>query len=115
MPKIKTANGIKDRKVVSRNEWIAARKKLLKAEKELTHRSDEIARQRQELPGFESISNIDSTSTREALRLPIFSAGARSCSSITSCSAPITPRAAHPAPPSPTDTTRSSLIWPIMM
>ena len=50
MPKIKTANGIKDRKVVSRNEWLAARKKLLKAEKELTHRSDEIARQRQELP-----------------------------------------------------------------
>jgi len=50
MPKIKTANGIKDRKVVSRNEWLAARKKLLKAEKELKHRSDEIARQRQELP-----------------------------------------------------------------
>ena len=50
MPKIKTANGIKDRKVVSRKEWLAARKKLLAKEKELTHRSDEIARQRQELP-----------------------------------------------------------------
>jgi predicted dithiol-disulfide oxidoreductase (DUF899 family) len=50
MPKIKTTNGIKDRKVVSRKEWLAARKKLLAKEKELTHRSDEIARQRQELP-----------------------------------------------------------------
>src|SRR2546430_3642248 len=37
-------------KVVSRNEWLAARLELLKAEKELTRRSDELARQRQELP-----------------------------------------------------------------
>jgi len=36
--------------VVSREEWLAARKKLLAAEKELTHRSDELAKQRQELP-----------------------------------------------------------------
>jgi predicted dithiol-disulfide oxidoreductase (DUF899 family) len=36
--------------VVSREEWIAARKKLLKDEKELTRRSDEVARKRQELP-----------------------------------------------------------------
>jgi len=32
-------------------EWLAARLKLLKAEKELTRRSDELARQRQECPG----------------------------------------------------------------
>src|SRR5438874_1983956 len=37
-------------KVVSPEEWIAARKKLLEAEKELTRRSDELARWRQELP-----------------------------------------------------------------
>src|SRR4051812_12587188 len=37
-------------KVVSREEWLAARKKLLAEEKELTHRSDELAKQRQELP-----------------------------------------------------------------
>src|SRR5215470_10175925 len=37
-------------KVVSREVWTTARKKLLAAEKELTHRSDELARQRQELP-----------------------------------------------------------------
>jgi predicted dithiol-disulfide oxidoreductase (DUF899 family) len=36
--------------VVSYDEWLAARLGLLKAEKELTRRSDELARQRQELP-----------------------------------------------------------------
>ena len=37
-------------KVVSREEWTSERKKLLADEKELTHRSDELARRRQELP-----------------------------------------------------------------
>jgi predicted dithiol-disulfide oxidoreductase (DUF899 family) len=50
MLKIKTVHGIEDRKIVSKNEWLAARMELLKAEKELTRRSDELARQRQELP-----------------------------------------------------------------
>src|SRR3989449_10061319 len=34
----------------TREEWLAARIKLLEAEKELTRRSDELARQRQALP-----------------------------------------------------------------
>jgi predicted dithiol-disulfide oxidoreductase (DUF899 family) len=34
----------------TRKEWLAARLKLLEAEKELTRRSDELARQRQQLP-----------------------------------------------------------------
>src|SRR5262245_19548966 len=37
-------------KTGTRKEWLAARLALLKAEKELTHRSDEVARRRQELP-----------------------------------------------------------------
>jgi predicted dithiol-disulfide oxidoreductase (DUF899 family) len=37
-------------KTATREEWLAARLKLLEAEKELTRRSDELARQRQELP-----------------------------------------------------------------
>jgi predicted dithiol-disulfide oxidoreductase (DUF899 family) len=37
-------------KLGSREEWLQARLALLKAEKELTRRSDELARQRQELP-----------------------------------------------------------------
>jgi predicted dithiol-disulfide oxidoreductase (DUF899 family) len=39
-----------DRKIGTREEWLAARLELLEAEKELTRRSDELARQRQELP-----------------------------------------------------------------
>ena len=34
----------------TREEWLAARLELLDAEKELTRRSDEVARRRQELP-----------------------------------------------------------------
>ena len=41
---------MKKPKVVSRKEWVAARKKLLAKEKEHTRRSDELALQRQELP-----------------------------------------------------------------
>ena len=37
-------------KIGTREEWLAARLQLLDAEKELTRRSDELARQRQELP-----------------------------------------------------------------
>ena len=38
------------RKVGTREEWLAARVELLDLEKDLTRRSDELARQRQELP-----------------------------------------------------------------
>jgi len=37
-------------KIASRQEWLAARIELLEAEKALTRRSDEVAKQRQELP-----------------------------------------------------------------
>jgi predicted dithiol-disulfide oxidoreductase (DUF899 family) len=36
----------------TRDEWLAARLHLLEAEKELTRRGDELAKRRQELPGF---------------------------------------------------------------
>ena len=39
-----------DHRVGSREEWLAERTELLEAEKELTRRSDELARQRQQLP-----------------------------------------------------------------
>jgi predicted dithiol-disulfide oxidoreductase (DUF899 family) len=39
-----------DHKIGTREEWLAARLELLEAEKALTRRSDELARQRQELP-----------------------------------------------------------------
>src|ERR1700682_2755904 len=40
----------REHNIVSQKEWLAARLGLLKEEKELTRRSDELARQRQELP-----------------------------------------------------------------
>src|SRR5256884_8571323 len=40
---------MKKQKVVSRKEWLAARLDLLKAEKEVTRRSDELAKWRQDL------------------------------------------------------------------
>ena len=46
----KTIQEIKAHKVVSQNDWLAARLELLKAEKELTRQSDAVARQRQEMP-----------------------------------------------------------------
>jgi predicted dithiol-disulfide oxidoreductase (DUF899 family) len=39
-----------EQKIVSREEWDAARAELLKREKELTHMSDDLARQRHQLP-----------------------------------------------------------------
>src|SRR5438046_2230922 len=39
-----------DHKTGTREEWLAARLRLLKEEKELTRRSDELAQRRQELP-----------------------------------------------------------------
>jgi predicted dithiol-disulfide oxidoreductase (DUF899 family) len=45
-----TATEVKQRKVVSHDEWIAARKQFLAKEKEFTRLRDDISRQRRELP-----------------------------------------------------------------
>ncbi|HYZ33507.1 MAG TPA: DUF899 family protein, partial [Crenalkalicoccus sp.] len=84
----------------TREEWLAARLKLLEAEKELTRRSDELARQRQALPWvrvekayrFEteegSASLADLFQGRSQLLVyhfmfgPDYSAGCPSCSAI---------------------------------
>jgi len=84
----------------TREEWIAARRELLVAEKALTRRSDEVARQRQELPwvrvdedyGFETDTGTASLSElfggRSQLLMyhfmfgPEYTAGCPSCSAI---------------------------------
>ncbi len=50
MANMKTVDGAENHKVVSKEEWLAARLELLEAEKELTRRSDELAARRQSLP-----------------------------------------------------------------
>ena len=49
-------------KTGTREQWLAARLELLGAEKDLIHRSDEVARQRRDLPWV----HIDSTAERKA-------------------------------------------------
>jgi predicted dithiol-disulfide oxidoreductase (DUF899 family) len=89
-----------EHKIVSRKEWLAARKKLLEVEKALTRRSDEVAQQRQELPWvridkdyrFETnegtVSLADLFKGRSQLLIyhfmygPDYQAGCPSCSSI---------------------------------
>ncbi len=86
--------------VVSREEWLAARIGLLEEEKELTRRSDELARRRQELPwvridkeyrfdtGEGSASLADLFRGRSQLLIyhfmfgPDYAAGCPSCSAI---------------------------------
>jgi predicted dithiol-disulfide oxidoreductase (DUF899 family) len=41
---------VENPKIVSQSEWVAARKELLRKEKELTHLRDELSRQRRQLP-----------------------------------------------------------------
>lgn len=50
MAKLKTFDGIKEHKVVSEKQWIAARKKLLSAEKKFTRLRDQLNAQRRALP-----------------------------------------------------------------
>ena len=100
MPKTKNVRGKANHKVASQKEWLAARIKLLKAEKELTRRSDEVASLRQKLPWvridkeyqFETdkgkASLADLFKGRSQLLIyhfmfgPDFKAGCPSCSSI---------------------------------
>jgi len=50
MPKIKTVHGIENRKVVSRKEWLTARKKLLAQEKKFSKARDAMSLARRQLP-----------------------------------------------------------------
>ncbi|MDB5088448.1 MAG: hypothetical protein JWR09_2442 [Mucilaginibacter sp.] len=90
----------KKHKVGTREEWLEARLKLLKEEKELTRRSDEVARQRTEMPwvkvdkayqfetGKGSVSLADLFDGRSQLLVyhfmfgPDYKAGCPSCSAI---------------------------------
>jgi predicted dithiol-disulfide oxidoreductase (DUF899 family) len=50
MSQLREENPMNAHTIGTRKEWLTERVKLLKAEKELTHRSDELAQQRQKLP-----------------------------------------------------------------
>jgi hypothetical protein len=98
----------------TREEWLAARLDRLEAEKELTRRSDELARRRQELPWVKIDKTYRFDTGNGPALLPTCSGGGRSSSSIISCSGPITRQAARPARPSRMASTASPSISPIM-
>src|SRR5512132_3728558 len=93
-------------KIATQEEWQAAREELLKDEKELTRRSDELARKRRELPwvpvekdySFETEAGTKSLAElfdgRSQLLIyhfmfgPTYEAGCTVCSSITDTIAP---------------------------
>ena len=103
MPEIKTVRGIENHEVVSRKEWREARLELLKAEKQLTRQSDEVARKRQNLPWVKidkeykfdtdkgNASLIDLFKGRTQLLIyhfmfgPDYTAGCPNCSAIADC------------------------------
>jgi len=50
MAQIKTFNGIKEHRVVTRKEWLTARQRLLAAEKKFSRLRDQLNQQRRKLP-----------------------------------------------------------------
>src|SRR5258705_13590127 len=68
-----STNTIENPKIVSRDEWLAARKKLLAKEKQLTRERDAIAAERRQLPWVKVEKNyvFDSPSGKKTLA-PLF-------------------------------------------
>jgi len=50
------ADPLNDRRIVSEEEWVKARKELLKKEKEFTALRDQLSQQQRDLPWVEDIS-----------------------------------------------------------
>ena len=73
-------------RVVSRAEWLEARKALLAKEKEATQARDALSAERRTLPMVRSRRSTSSRGRRDAARSPICSKAGASSSSTTSCS-----------------------------
>ena len=99
-------------KTGTREQWLAARLKLLDAEKALTRQSDQLAQRRQELPWVRVEKDYRFDTDEGKASLADSSGGARSFSSTTSCSGRTTRRAAYPARRSPTASTASPYTSP---
>lgn len=98
-----TTTAITKHKIVTKEEWLAMRLELLKAEKELTRHSDEVARKRQELPWVKidkkylfdtdegKVSFADLFKGRSQVLIyhfmfgPDYTAGCPNCSAIADC------------------------------
>ena len=83
-----------DHKIGTREEWLAARLDLLKEEKALTRRSDELAQRRQRLPWVRIDKEYRFETDEGMASFADLFRGRSQLSSITSCSAPGTEAAA---------------------
>jgi predicted dithiol-disulfide oxidoreductase (DUF899 family) len=77
---------MKNPKVVSRDEWLAARKKHLVKEKQLTRLNDELSRERLALPWVKIERNYVFETLAAKIPWPISSTAAASQLFTTSCS-----------------------------
>src|SRR2546429_7236611 len=102
---------MKKQKVVSRKEWLAARLDLLKAEKELTRRSDELAKWRQDLPWVKIDKEYRFETDEGGASLADLFRGRSQLLVYTSCSDPTTRRGVRPARRSPTASTALPSTW----
>ena len=96
-----------DHKVVSREEWQAARDELLQREKEHTRMADELARQRRELPWVAIEKDYLFDADDGTRTWPSSSTAAHSSWSTTSCSDRATRRGARSTHRWPTASTAS--------
>ena len=99
----------------TREEWLAARRDLLEAEKELTRSGDELAQRRQELPWV----RVDKayrfeTDAGSASLADLFKGRSQLDGSTISCSDPNTRQGVHPVRRLPTGSTGSWFTWPTM-
>ena len=81
--------------IVSADEWLAARRQLLREEKEFTRRRDQLTAARRDLPWVQVRRPMRLTRPPARRPSPSCSTAAASSSSITSCSAPAGRKAAE--------------------
>ena len=101
--------------VVSRDEWNDARQKLLIEEKELTRRSDDVARHRQDLPWVQIDQDYRFDTEDGAASLADLFCGRSQLLVYHFMFGPTTLPAAPTARRSPMVSTRSRCTWPTTM
>ena len=99
-------------KTGTREEWLTARLELLEAEKALTRRSDELARQRQELPWVRIDKEYRFESDEGSASLADLFRGRSQLLVYHFMFGPTTRRGARPARRSRTASTGSPCTWP---
>ena len=88
--------------IVSREKWLEARRDLLAAEKDLTHRSDQVAELRRKLPWVRVEKPYVFEGPNGQISLADLFAGRSQLSCSTSCWRPAGRRAARAVPTWPT-------------